>query len=92
LPEPTSPFTYDGKVGEEKLGELLALGAEKPDLDFKAELDLGNPAKKLDFIKDCAAMMNLPRGGYLVIGANDDGTPAQNATAPTKEMFDSGAL
>ncbi|MCM0616554.1 ATP-binding protein [Paenarthrobacter sp. TYUT067] len=92
LPGPIPPFTYDGKVGEEKLGELLALGAEKPYLDFKTELDLGNPTKKLDFIKDCAAMMNLPRGGYLVIGANDDGTPARNAVVPTKEMFDSAAL
>lgn len=92
LPGPIPPFTYDGKVGEEKLGELLALGAEKPYLDFKKELDLKDPVKKLDFVKDCAAMMNLPRGGYLVIGANDDGTPAREATAPTKEMFDSAAL
>ena len=92
LPGPVPPFTYDGKVGEEKLGELLALGAEKPYLDFKIELDLRDPVKKLDFVKDCAAMMNLPRGGYLVIGANDDGTPAQGAIAPTKEMFDSAAL
>lgn len=92
MPGPIPPFSYDGKVGEEKLGELLALGAEKPYLDFKRELDLGDPKKKLDFIKDCAAMMNLPRGGYLVIGANDDGTPAQGANIPTKEMFDSAAL
>ena len=92
MPGPLPPFAYDGKVGEEKLGELLGLGAEKPYLDFKRELDLGDPKKKLDFIKDCAAMMNLPRGGYLVIGANDDGTPAQGAIPPTKEMFDSAAL
>lgn len=92
MPGPLLPFAYDGKVGEEKLGELLALGAEKPYLDFKKELDLADPKKKLDFIKDCAAMMNLPRGGYLVIGANDDGTPAQGAMVPTKEMFDSAAL
>ena len=92
MPGPLPPFAYDGKVGEEKLGELLALGAEKPYLDFKKELDLADPKKKLDFIKDCAAMMNLPRGGYLVIGANDDGTPAEGAIAPTKEMFDSAAL
>ncbi|WP_309075478.1 ATP-binding protein [Paenarthrobacter sp.] len=92
LPGPVPPFTYDGKVGEEKLGELLALGAEKPYLDFKKELDLREPIKKLDFVKDCAAMMNMPRGGYLVIGANDDGTPAQDAVVPTKEMFDSAAL
>lgn len=91
-PGPVPPFAYDGQVGEEKLGELLAIGAEQPYLDFKRELDLSDPSKKLDFIKDCASMMNLPRGGYLVIGANDDGTPAQTSTTPTKEMFDSAAL
>jgi hypothetical protein len=89
---PAQAFTYDGQVGEEKLAELLALGAEHSSLDFKRELDLNEPLKKLDFIKDCAAMMNQPQGGYLVIGANDDGTPAPGSLAPTKEMFDSAAL
>jgi hypothetical protein len=89
---PAQAFTYDGQVGEEKLGELLALGSEHSYLDFKRELDLKDPVKKLDFVKDCAAMMNQPRGGYLVIGANDDGTPAPGALLPTKEMFDSAAL
>jgi hypothetical protein len=89
---PPLAFTFDGQVGEEKLAELLALGAEHSSLDFKRELDLNEPMKKLDFIKDCAAMMNQPQGGYLVIGANDDGTPAPGSLAPTKEMFDSAAL
>lgn len=94
-PEPSVPgqaFTYDGQVSEEKLAELLAFGAEHSSLDFKKELNLNEPLKKLDFIKDCAAMMNQPQGGYLVIGANDDGTPAQGYVTPTKEMFDSAAL
>lgn len=86
------PFACDGQVGEEKLVELLAAGAEFPSLDFKRELDLGNKGKKMDFIKDCAAMMNLPRGGYLVVGAEDDGKPAVGIEPPTKEMFDSGRL
>ena len=94
-PEPPGPArisTYHGQVSEEKLGELLALGAEHSSLDFKKELNLSEPVKKLDFVKDCAAMMNQPQGGYLVIGANDDGTPAPGYLAPTKEMFDSAAL
>lgn len=86
------PFSCDGQVGEEKLIELLAAGAEYPALDFKRELDLGDKGKRMDFIKDCAAMMNLPRGGYLVVGAEDDGKPARDVTRPTKEMFDSGRL
>ncbi len=71
---PAQVLAFDGQVGEEKLAELLALGAEHSSLDFKRELNLNEPIKKLDFIKDCAAMMNQPQGGYLVIGANDDGT------------------
>lgn len=89
---PAQVLAFDGQVGEEKLAELLALGAEHSSLDFKRELDLNEPIKKLDFIKDCAAMMNQPQGGYLVIGANDDGTPAKGAFAPSKEMFDSASL
>lgn len=89
---PAQVLAFDGQVGEEKLAELLALGAEHSSLDFKRELNLNEPIKKLDFIKDCAAMMNQPQGGYLVIGANDDGTPAKGAFAPSKEMFDSASL
>jgi hypothetical protein len=62
-------------------------------LDYKRKLNLDEAGKKLDFIKDCAAMMNLPRGGYSVIGAEDDGSPARNvAVPPSKEMFDSAWL
>lgn len=88
------PFACDGRIGEEKLFELLGVGGEYPALDFKRELDLGDPRKKLDFIKDCAAMMNLPRGGYLVIGAEDNGKPAESleGVRPSKEMFDSASL
>lgn len=91
-PDPAQPFACDGAIGEEKLYELLAVGGEYPALDYKRELDLGSPAKKLDFIKDCAAMMNLPRGGYIVVGAEDDGKPAIGFSPPTKEMFDSAQL
>lgn len=89
---PAQALAFDGQVGEEKLAELLALGAEHSSLDFKRELNLNEPMKKLDFIKDCAAMMNQPQGGYLVIGANEDGTPASGSFAPSKEMFDSASL
>lgn len=50
-----------GQVGEEKLVELLAAGTEFASLDFKRELDLRNKVKKMDFIEDCAAIVNLPR-------------------------------
>jgi hypothetical protein len=89
---PIQPFACDGQVGEEKLIELITVGAEHPSLDFKRELNLGIAGKKLDFIKDCASMMNLPRGGYLVVGAEDDGKPAKGYLTPSKEMFDSARL
>ena len=60
-------FIYDGQVSEEKLGELLALGGEHSYLDFKREMDLKDPVKKLDFVKDCAAMMNQPQGDAAVL-------------------------
>jgi hypothetical protein len=88
---PSQPFACDGRIGEEKLLELLAVGGEYPALDFKRELDLSDRKTKFGFIKDCAAMMNLPRGGYLVVGATDDGVPAPGAS-PSKEMFDSAIL
>ncbi len=88
---PSQPFACDGRIGEEKLLELLAVGGEYPALDFKRELNLRDPRTKYGFIKDCAAMMNLPRGGYLVVGATDDGVPAPGAS-PSKEMFDSAIL
>lgn len=91
-PDPIQPFACDGSIGEEKLYELLAAGGEYPALDFKSELDLSIPGKKMDFIKDCAAMMNLPRGGYIVVGADDNGAPAQGCSQPKKEMFDSAKL
>lgn len=88
---PSQPFACDGRIGEEKLLELLAVGGEYPALDFKQELNLRDPRTKFGFIKDCAAMMNLPRGGYLVVGATDDGAPVPGAS-PSKEMFDSANL
>lgn len=88
---PFQPFACDGRIGEEKLLELLAVQGEYPALDFKQELDLSDSRTKLGFIKDCAAMMNLPRGGYLVVGATDDGAPVAGAS-PSKEMFDSAIL
>ena len=85
---PFQPFTCDGRIREEKLLELLAVQGEYAALDFKRELNLREPRTKLGFIKVCAAMMNLSRGGYLVVGATDVGAPVPGAS-PSKDMFDS---
>ncbi|MGM7669610.1 AlbA family DNA-binding domain-containing protein [Microbacterium sp. A93] len=86
------PFVCDGRVDEEKLYELLNAGAEFSALDFKQTLVLAEPKKKLDFVKDCAAMMNLPGGGYIVVGATDDGQLVSEIEPPKKAMFDSASL
>ncbi|MCS3494536.1 hypothetical protein M2368_003568 [Arthrobacter sp. JUb119] len=74
---PPQPFVCDGRVDREKLLELLGAQAEFSSLDFKRTIDLNDKIKKLEFIKDCAAMGNQPEGGYLVIGAEDNGRPAE---------------
>lgn len=86
-----SVVSIDGNINSEKLTELLNSGAEIDALDFKATCDLTKGKAKVDFVKDCAAMANLPTGGYIVIGAYEDGRPAVNED-PIKGNFDSAPL
>ncbi|MFJ2146940.1 helix-turn-helix domain-containing protein [Glutamicibacter sp. NPDC087831] len=88
---PPQPFVCDGRVDREKLLELLGAQAEFSSLDFKRSIDLNDKSKKLEFIKDCAAMGNQPEGGYLVIGAQDDGRPAEGIDFSGQNL-DSAAL
>ena len=46
---------------------------EKPNLDFKRELDLTSTIKKIEFTKDIAAMCAV--GGFILYGFENDGTP-----------------
>ncbi|MDQ6933897.1 MAG: ATP-binding protein [Actinomycetota bacterium] len=87
-------IVVDGRTDEEKLRELLAAGAEETCLDFKATLDLSERTTKqsLDFVKDCVAMGNLPRGGYIAVGVGDDGRPAHHQQAVDPRQFDSADL
>ncbi|MCZ1075622.1 AlbA family DNA-binding domain-containing protein [Rhodococcus sp. A5(2022)] len=92
-----SVVSIDGSVRVEKLAELLGSRAEIDALDFKATCDLTKAKGKVEFVKDCAAMANLPRGGYLVIGAHDTGRPALDQpeisgnfdSARLQQLFDS---
>lgn len=86
-----SVVSIDGSVSVEKLAELLGSRAEIDALDFKATCDLAKAKGKVEFVKDCAAMANLPRGGYLVIGAHDTGLPALDQPAISGN-FDSARL
>lgn len=87
-------IVVDGRTDEEKLHELLAGGAEETTLNFKATLDLAQRSSKavLDFVKDAISMGNLPEGGYIVVGVNDDGVPAHDQATLDVAQFDSSKL
>lgn len=88
----TSPVVVDGRLDREKLLELLAIGAEHDELDFKGTLDLQDAKQRLGFVLDVVAMMNTASGGFIVIGAHDDGKPAHDLAAVNTSRFDSAAL
>lgn len=87
----TSPVVLDGRLTKEKLVELVQLGAEHAELDFKSTLDLSDAAHRLGLVKDIIAMANAG-GGYIVVGAYDDGTPATDQEQPKGQGFDSADL
>ncbi|MEV4348904.1 ATP-binding protein [Actinoplanes sp. NPDC049596] len=81
----------DGAVDDERLHYLLGLQTELPSLDYKQKYDLGTAGKsRFDFVKDCAAMLSRPHGGYLVVGVDDRGEPV--ATGLRAADFDSSRL
>ncbi|MCJ1706901.1 helix-turn-helix domain-containing protein [Microbacterium sp. VKM Ac-2923] len=86
-----SPVVVDGRLDREKLLELLAIGAEHDELDFKATLDLLDAKRKLGFVLDIIAMMNAA-GGFIVLGAHDNGKPAHDRAPLDAGRFDSANL
>ncbi|MGP5704172.1 AlbA family DNA-binding domain-containing protein, partial [Glutamicibacter arilaitensis] len=89
-----SPVVVDARVDSAKLRELLDLASEYPELDFKKTLDLSSNSTKdnLSFIKDALSMSNSTHGGYLVIGATEDGKPAHDCSPIDPAHFDSAIL
>ncbi|MGW6621970.1 AlbA family DNA-binding domain-containing protein [Nocardia sp. NPDC055002] len=83
----------DGRTDFEKVLELLQNGTEDRELDYKSHLDLSAGSKhSVELAKDCAAMANLPRGGYIVVGAKDNGDLATDADPIEPKQFDSATL
>lgn len=62
---------------EDELRDLLrrSQGGERPDIEFKAMLELRTPAQKAEFAKDVALQANLPSGGNLLCGFDNTGSP-----------------
>lgn len=69
------PFVVDGRVDLEQMHVLLAAQAEYPTLDYKQACDLRDGKGRAEFVKDAAAMMSNPSGGYLVVGVDGKGDP-----------------
>ncbi|MDF2916441.1 MAG: divergent domain protein [Microbacterium sp.] len=86
-----SPVVVDGRLDREKLLELLAIGAEHDELDFKTTLDLQDAKHRLGFVLDIIAMMNAA-GGFIVLGAHDNGKPAHEHEPLDAPRFDSANL
>lgn len=84
------PFAVDGRVDLEQMHALLAAQAEYSTLDYKQACDLADKKGRAEFVKDAAAMMSNPGGGYLVVGVDGKGS-AVKATLDGS-VFDSAKL
>jgi hypothetical protein len=85
-----SPVVLDGIVSDEKLGQLLALGTEYPELDFKGKLDLATKRDQVELAKHIGAMQ--VRAGYIVVGAKSDGSLTGELDGMDLSRFDEAKL
>jgi Schlafen, AlbA_2 len=90
MAEPVPP-----DVTEDQLKLLLDQQSETEILDYKSELDLVDRAKKpraqVGLAKDIAALLS-GRGGHLVIGADESGTPTGKLNAEQAAQLDESRL
>lgn len=66
-----SPVVVDGVLSEERLEEMLELGTEYPELDYKASAEL-DARGVVELAKDVGAMQ--VEGGYILIGVDGAGS------------------
>lgn len=85
-------IVVDGRTDKEKLFELLNSGGECSELDFKETLDFSKKIDELHFVKDAVSMCNRYPGGYIVIGADDDGKPSEISEQTNWSQFDGAVL
>jgi hypothetical protein len=77
---------------EEKLRSLLAEAHEQSCLDYKRSLDLTVRRDVVELAKDVAAMQSEAAGGYIVVGADDHGTPVPDLKLDLAKLFDEATL
>lgn len=68
-------FVVEPTASAEKLHELLREGHESSALDYKSTVHLDQSDAVVELTKDLAALRAEPLGGYIVIGADDNGKP-----------------
>jgi hypothetical protein len=89
--DPLSPIVLDGVLSDEKLANLLALGTEYAELDFKATIDLSDKRQELELVRDVAGMQ--ARGGYILYGIGDNGKPTGALDDhPDPKLFDDARM
>lgn len=85
-----SPVVVEPIVSDEKLGALLALQTEYPELDYKRAVDLSTTEGRVEFTKDAGAMQ--VRGGFIVAGVDDHGVPTGDMDTADTSVFDEANL
>lgn len=75
---------------ESTLESLLNEGSEHANLDYKTTCDLDERRKVVEIVKDLGAMQI--HGGYVIVGADDDGKPSGELTADQAKLFDEARL
>lgn len=85
-------IVVDGRTDIEKLHELLDSAGESGEVDFKETLDLNCKTDELHFVKDAVSMFNRYPGGYLIIGATNNGKPSERSSKTDWDQFDATKL
>jgi integrase len=85
-----SPVVVDGSLTDTKLTDLLALGHEYEELDYKRKIDPGSKRDEVELAKDVGAFQVL--GGYIVLGVDDRGKPTGDMDGADRGQFDEARL
>jgi hypothetical protein len=75
---------------EETLISLLNEGTERAGLDYKRRLDLSTTKDTVSIVKDFGAMQ--VEGGYIVVGADDNGRSSGLVTEAEAILFDQATV
>ena len=80
------PVALDGTVTLERLHEILALGTEYAEVDFKTKIDPSSKESTIELAADVGAMQ--VRGGYIVVGVDNSGKPMNGLDGIDVKLFD----